>query len=67
VEPNVASVETLSESILRLQGERQALRAEGADLGVVERNRQNLVRLHRELGRALIERHRSKFIRHEAA
>jgi hypothetical protein len=67
METNHTSVESLSERILRLQSERQALRAEGADGDGLERNRQNLVHLHQELGRALIERHRSKFVRHAAA
>ncbi len=67
MEMDHTSVETLSETILRLQGERQSLRSEGGDGEGLERNRQNLVHLHQELGRALIERHRSKFVRHAAA
>ncbi len=67
MEMDYTSVESLSETILRLQGERQSLRSEGGDGEGLERNRQNLVHLHQELGRALIERHRSKFVRHAAA
>ena len=67
METTHTSVESLSETILGLQRERQSLRAEGADGDGLERNRQNLVHLHQELGRALIDRHRSKFVRHEAA
>ena len=67
MEMDRTSVESLSETILRLQGERQSLRSEGGDGEGLERNRQNLVHLHQELGRALIERHRSKFVRHAAA
>jgi hypothetical protein len=67
METNHTSVENLSETILRLQEERQFMRAEGADSDGLERNRQNLIHLHQELGRALIERHRSKFVEHQAA
>jgi len=67
MEMDHTTVESLSETILRLQGERQSLRSEGGDGEGLERNRQNLVHLHQELGRALIERHRSKFVRHAAA
>ena len=67
METDHTSVESLSETILRLQGERQSLRTQGSDDEGLERNRQSLVHLHQELGRALIERHRSKFVRHAAA
>jgi len=67
METEHTSVESLSETILSLQRERQSLRAGGANGEGLERNRQNLVHLHQELGRALILRHRSKFLRHEAA
>ena len=66
-EQTAQSVSSLSEAIYRVVSERQALRAEGADATVLERNRQHLVGLHQELGRALIERHRAKFISREAA
>jgi hypothetical protein len=67
VETKHTSVEYLSDTILQLQRERQALRADGVAADELARNRENLVHLHQELGRALIERHRSKFVRHEAA
>ncbi len=52
------TVESLSEEIRGLVYERQTLRAVGADAGVLERNRLELVRVQQDLINALIRRYR---------
>jgi hypothetical protein len=53
------SVEALTERIQALVGERQALRAAGANLAALERNRVEIARLQQLLSRALIQRYLS--------
>jgi hypothetical protein len=50
-------VESLSDRIQRLVGERQALRAAAADPEALEENRRAICRLQHELSLALIARH----------
>jgi hypothetical protein len=52
------TVESLTERILELVAERQALRATAGDLDALERNRLEIARLQQQLSYALIERHR---------
>jgi hypothetical protein len=51
------SVESLTERIAVLVGERQALRAAGAQVAALEENRREIARLQQLLSRALIERY----------
>jgi hypothetical protein len=51
------SVEDLIGRIADLVLQRQSMRAEGADSGLLEHNRLELVRAHHDLSYALIERH----------
>jgi hypothetical protein len=51
------SVEALTERIQVLVGERQALRAAGANVAALERNRLEIARLQQLLSRALIQRY----------
>ena len=51
------SVEALTERILALVGERQALRAAGANGATLEENRIEIARLQQLLSRALIQRY----------
>jgi hypothetical protein len=53
------SVETLTQRILTLVGERQGLRASGAALAALEQNRLEIARLQQLLSRALIQRYLS--------
>jgi DNA-binding FadR family transcriptional regulator len=53
------SVESLTERIQALVGERQALRAAGANLAALECNRLEIARLQQLLSRALIQRYLS--------
>jgi hypothetical protein len=53
------SVESLTERIAALVGERQALRAAGAHVSALEENRCEIARLQQLLSRALIERYLS--------
>ena len=55
--PIESGVEDLRERIAVLVARRQQLRALGANRTMLERNRLDLARSHRELGYALIERH----------
>ena len=50
-------VEALLDRIAFLVAERQELRAQNAEPGLLERNRRELVEAHRGLSDALIERH----------
>ena len=50
-------VEGLLDRIAFLVAERQRLRAEHADVAILERNRDELARCQRELSSALIARH----------
>ena len=51
------SVETLTEYVSRLVGERQALRAAGVGRVVLERNRADITRVQWQLSHALIARY----------
>jgi hypothetical protein len=53
------SVEALTERIQVLVGERQALRAAGANVAALEHNRLEIARLQQLLSRALIQRYLS--------
>ncbi len=53
------SVESLTERIQALVGERQSLRAVGADIAALEHNRLEIARLQQLLSRALIQRYLS--------
>jgi hypothetical protein len=55
----IESVESLTDRIQTLVGERQALRAAGANLAALERNRLEIARLQQLLSRALIQRYLS--------
>ncbi len=52
------TVESLTERIEALVGERQTLRAAAADGDRLEQNRLEIARLQRQLSQALIARHR---------
>jgi hypothetical protein len=56
-QPVRPSVEFLREAHAGLVGERQTLRAAGADFGALERNRLEIVHCQRALAVALIERY----------
>jgi hypothetical protein len=53
------SVESLTERIQELVGERQVLRGAGANLSALEQNRVEIARLQQLLSRALIQRYLS--------
>jgi len=53
----MASVERLQDAIYELVAQRQALRERGAGDELLESNRRRLAARHRELSRALIDRH----------
>jgi len=62
----MTSVERLQDAILELVAARQALRERGASDDVLESNRRLLAARHRELSRALIERHLRAGVRRAA-
>ncbi|HSB39166.1 MAG TPA: hypothetical protein VLD13_08770 [Gaiellaceae bacterium] len=53
----MSSVEDIEAAIRACTAQRQALREQGAGPAQLERNRLELVRLHRRLARAWIDRH----------
>jgi hypothetical protein len=55
--PIESGVEDVRERIAALVARRQQLRALGAGRALLEQNRLDLARSHRDLGYALIERH----------
>jgi hypothetical protein len=62
-----ADVEALTLRIYGLVAERQALRARGASIASLERNRVQLARAQWELGHALIDRHLPETVAHGTA